>query len=196
MKSAKRGTRSRWRATGRSRRTAGCCSSTRWPGNSGSGRRYRGCKAFPGPFALHNAPTMPPASTIRRFHGPGTTSPALHRSQIPPPHVKHGPSLKIRVGMHSPKLFTCNAAKEGLGFAAYPRGTSSGARVVEWQTRMFEGHVGQPVGVRVPPRAPTSWAHRLNCRWPFFCPLPPSLRRHENLENHLIFTKSHSNSKG
>lgn len=31
-----------------------------------------------------------------------------------------------------------------------------GARVVEWQTRMFEGHVGQPVGVRVPPRAPFS----------------------------------------
>ena len=28
------------------------------------------------------------------------------------------------------------------------------ARVVEWQTRMLEGHVGRPVGVRVPLRAP------------------------------------------
>lgn len=69
-------------------------------------------------------------------------------------------------------FFACNPSPGSIAFAAYPRGTSSRARVVEWQTRMFEGHVGQPVGVRVPPRAPFfrhpsgclfSWQKRCAC---------------------------------
>ena len=35
------------------------------------------------------------------------------------------------------------------------------ARVVKWQTRMFEGHVPKGVGVQVPPRAPISFCDPL-----------------------------------
>src|SRR2546428_10684170 len=42
-----------------------------------------------------------------------------------------------------------------------------GAEVVEWQTRTFEGRVGKPVRVQIPPSAPTfhpmsDWTIKLN----------------------------------
>src|SRR2546429_4485770 len=42
-----------------------------------------------------------------------------------------------------------------------------GAEVVEWQTRTFEGRVGKPVRVQIPPSAPTfhpmsDWALKVN----------------------------------
>src|SRR2546428_10821273 len=42
-----------------------------------------------------------------------------------------------------------------------------GAEVVEWQTRTFEGRVGKPVRVQIPPSAPTfhpmsDWTLKLN----------------------------------
>src|SRR5262249_37267886 len=41
-----------------------------------------------------------------------------------------------------------------------------------WQTRTFEGRVGQPVGVRVPPSAPCEDVRAQ--KWP---PIPPNARR-------------------
>ena len=45
--------------------------------------------------------------------------------------------------------------------------TGYSAEVVEWQTRTFEGRVGKPVRVQIPPSAPTfhpmsDWTLKLN----------------------------------
>jgi hypothetical protein len=53
-------------------------------------------------------------------------------------------------GMNRNRKDTCQPARTAEGFDA----RTSKARVVEWQTRTFEGRMPKGLRVQVPPRAP------------------------------------------
>ena len=79
-----------------------------------------------------------------------------------PGHPRHGALLQPARRRH-PRRARSPAAPDGRSnchprtLTVYSVPIPHGPKWRNWQTRTFEGRVGQPVGVRVPPSAPLNW---------------------------------------
>ena len=96
--------------------------------------------------------------TTRRTHYSATHYSATHYSAF-----KQSRSLEnIRACILWVQFFIFIRFTLAFGCAYQLQYGSLFARVVKWHTRMLEVHVGKPVGVRVPPRAPLSFSDSLS----------------------------------